>query len=87
MHIVLEMGQRGQKTGKQSGNAEEIIELSSLVRILKARAFFCAPRGKEISRKRHRSGAKESGGRTLCSSFISSTMSEECKRFSEKQKE
>ena len=40
MHIVLEMGQRGQKTGKQSGNAEEIIELSSLVMILKAEAFF-----------------------------------------------
>ena len=40
MHIVLEMGQRGQKTGKQSGNAEEIIELSSLVMILRTEAFF-----------------------------------------------
>ena len=40
MHIVLEMGQRGQKTGKQSGNAEEIIELSSLVIIPEAGAFL-----------------------------------------------
>ena len=49
------MGQRGQKTGKQSGNAEEIIELSSLVMILKARAFFAI----EIASYCKKSSAKD----------------------------